>query len=126
MTTLLLLVALAVFLMAGFFLVTSLLAAFSMEPTEAQPRAAAAPEREALLAKKASLLVSLKDLRFDREAGKLSGDDFDKLNAQLRAEAKEVLKALDADLRPFLEQAEQLALEAGGPVSLGEASEESE
>lgn len=109
MTGLFLLVAAAMFLAAGFFLVTSLLAAFSpAEISGGVDELRVTPKRQALLDKKASLLLSLKDASFDHEAGKLSDEDFEMLNTQLRDEAKKVLKELDADLEPFMGEAEAL------------------
>lgn len=67
--------------------------------------------RHQLLEEKRSLLENLKDLRFDKEAGKLSEEDFAKLEAKLRARAKDVLRLLDADVEPFRRKAEALIQE---------------
>jgi len=70
-----------------------------------------AMSRHQLLEEKRALLENLKDLRFDMEAGKLSQEDFDRLEARLRARAKEVLRLLDADAEPFRRKAEALIAE---------------
>ena len=67
-----------------------------------------AMSRHQLLDEKQALLENLKDLRFDREAGKLSQKDFEKLDTKLRERAKEVLRLLDADVKPFRRKAEAL------------------
>ncbi len=67
--------------------------------------------RHQLIEEKRALLENLKDLRFDREAGKLSQEDFDKLETKLRARAKDVLRLLDADVEPFRRKAEVLIQE---------------
>jgi hypothetical protein len=66
------------------------------------------PERAALLAEKQSLLVALKDLEAEREAGKLSNADFRDLNEQYRTRAREVLRQLDVLLAPHRENAKAL------------------
>ena len=53
------------------------------------------PDRRALLERKAALLQSLRDLSFDHEAGKISQEDFERLDEQFRADARDVLQALD-------------------------------
>jgi hypothetical protein len=49
-----------------------------------------------LVAAKETLYATLKELDFDRVAGKLSEEDFRQLEARYRARAIEVLKAIDA------------------------------
>jgi hypothetical protein len=68
--------------------------------TIAPPREAISPERAALLAEKQSVLLALKDLETEHEAGKLSDADFAQLNAQYRGRARNVLRELDALLGP--------------------------
>lgn len=53
-------------------------------------------ELENLLFEREALLAALRDIRFDREMGKLTEEDFSTLDAQYRARAVEVLKQLDA------------------------------
>jgi hypothetical protein len=65
-------------------------------------------ERAKLLAEKQSLLLALKDLSGERDAGKLSEEDFSELNNRYRARAREVLKELDGQLAPYREQARKL------------------
>lgn len=64
--------------------------------------------RAALLEEKHALLISLKDLMFEKELGKLSEQDFLVLERRYRQQAYAVLQALDEDIGPFLNQAEQL------------------
>lgn len=71
-------------------------------------------ERTSLLEEKQTLLRAIKDITFEREIGKLSEDDFQRLDRAYRRRAKEVLRRLDQDLEPFLRRAEQLvAVELG-------------
>ena len=65
-------------------------------------------ERRTLLDEKASLLNDIKDLEFEHDVGKLSDEDYGRLDEALRSRARDVLRLLDADLGPFREQAEQL------------------
>ncbi len=65
-------------------------------------------ERADLLAEKKALLLALKDLQAERDAGKLSEEDFDEFNTRYRARAREVLQALDAQVGPYREQARKL------------------
>lgn len=76
--------------------------------------------RVALLEEKASLLASLRDLRFDRDMDKLSEADFQSLDTQLRSRANGVLQALDADASTGLEEAEALVAQAlaGAPEAV--------
>lgn len=69
-------------------------------------------ERAALLAEKRSLLLALKDLESERDAGKLSGDDYRDLNEQYRKRAKEVLRELDGMLAPHRGRAKDLLARA--------------
>jgi len=64
--------------------------------------------REQLFEQKQTLLQTLQDLRFDRDAGKISERDFEKLDGSLRERAKDVLRLLDADVEPFRRKAEEL------------------
>lgn len=67
-----------------------------------------ASDRQALLNEKQSLLQGLRDLEQERDMGKVSQDDFDAVNARLRARAREVIKQLDAQVAPFRAKAESL------------------
>lgn len=80
---------------------------------------AASSEREKLLSEKQALLLALKDLGAEREAGKLSNEDWDELNARYRARAREVLSKLDAQLAPHRAEAKRLLAAAlsGVPVT---------
>ena len=67
--------------------------------------------RLALLTEKEALLQELRDVAFEHEAGKLSDEDFEELNAKLRAQARHVLHALDASAEGFRDEAEALIAE---------------
>jgi hypothetical protein len=69
---------------------------------------AAMRKRHELLDEKDSVLKSLKDLEFEREVGKLSDEDFKRLEAEFRARAKRIIKQLDDELATHREQAVQL------------------
>lgn len=56
----------------------------------------AGEELENLLFERENLLAALRDIRFDREMGKLSEEDFSTLDTRYRARAVDVLKQLDA------------------------------
>lgn len=105
----------AVTLMAGLYaLWASFRAAFgAAEMPDMQGTVEAASRRE-LVAEKEALLQNLRDLRFDHDQGKLSRSDFERLDAKLRARAKQVLKLIDADVEPFREKAEALIAERIG------------
>ena len=78
--------------------------------TLAAPQASdvVSPERASLLQEKQTLLLALKDLESERDAGKLSSDDYRELNDQYRKRAREVLRELDAMLAPHRERARGL------------------
>jgi len=64
--------------------------------------------RSELLTEKEQLLKSLKDLEFEREVGKLSDEDFERLEAEFRQRAKGILRTLDEDLREHKQKAHAL------------------
>ncbi len=72
----------------------------------------AAQRRAEWLEEKEAVLRSLKDLEFERDVGKLSGDDFDRLHAQFRARAKQIMRQLDDDLAQHRDQARALIAQA--------------
>jgi hypothetical protein len=78
-------------------------------------KAIVSPERAALLAEKQSLLIAIKDLEAERDAGKLSSDDYRELNQQYRRRAREVLQKLDAMVAPHRATAKSLLDAAGQP-----------
>jgi ribosomal protein L40E len=65
-------------------------------------------ERQTLADEKESLLRNIKDLEFEHEVGKISDADYQRLDASLRARARDVLRLLDEDLGPYRERAEVL------------------
>lgn len=82
--------------------------------------------RAGLLAEKNALLLAIKDLEAERDGGKLSETDFKELNARYRSRAREVLKALDAQLTPHREAARALidgtAPAASAAAQIGETA----
>lgn len=65
-------------------------------------------KRHELLDEKDAVLKSLKDLEFERDVGKLSDDDYQRLSAELRVRAKRILRQLDDELRDHKQKAKQL------------------
>lgn len=65
-------------------------------------------QRQSLLEEKATLLRSLKDIEFERDIGKISPEDYARLEAKLRGRAREVLRLLDEDVEPYRLAAERL------------------
>jgi cytochrome c-type biogenesis protein CcmI len=61
---------------------------------EAQP--GEDPDRADLEARKESLYRQIRDAELDREQGKLSHDDWERVDAELRRDAIAVLKRLDS------------------------------
>ncbi len=64
--------------------------------------------RAELLDEKEAVLRSLKDLEFERDADKISDEDYKRLEAEFRVRARRVLKELDADLKEHREKAMRL------------------
>lgn len=64
--------------------------------------------RMELLDEKDAVLKSLKDLEFERDVGKLSEEDFKRLDAEFRQRAKRILRTLDDDLREHRDKAHKL------------------
>ena len=61
----------------------------------ARPRPGGAPELEALEAAKDAKLREIRETELDYRTGKLSEEDWRATDAQLRAEAADLLRALD-------------------------------
>jgi hypothetical protein len=70
---------------------------------EAVGLGAPSPEEE----RKRSILRALKDLEYERSVGKISEEDFAELSARYRAEAKALLKLIDAESAPMRKRAEE-------------------
>lgn len=70
--------------------------------------------RDSLREEKDALLRALRDLEMDRDVGKLSARDFERLNQRYRARARDVLRSLDAEVAPHRERARALIAEAVG------------
>jgi hypothetical protein len=66
------------------------------------------PDHAALVEEKNALLRAIKDLEYEREVGKISGADFERLDGAYRDAAKVVLSRLDRDVKPLVAEAEAL------------------
>jgi hypothetical protein len=79
--------------------ICALLAAFVLAPLRRRDRPEAAPPESAELAdleaRKEALYRQIRDAELDREQGKLSRGDWERLDAELRREAIVVLKRID-------------------------------
>lgn len=64
--------------------------------------------RAELIVEKDAVLRSLKDLEFEKQVGKISEDDFKRLDAEFRTRARRILKLLDADLKEHRDKARAL------------------
>ena len=64
--------------------------------------------RMELIEEKEEVLKSLKDLEFERAVGKVSDEDFKRLEAEFRQRAKRILRTLDDDLREHRDKAHKL------------------
>ncbi len=92
----------------------SLRSAFGGGPSLGGDAGIGLPERAALVAEKQTLLRAIKDIQFERELGKISEEDFDRLDKAYRRRAKRVLALLDQDLEPYLRRAEKDIADAMG------------
>jgi hypothetical protein len=90
------------------FLWSSLRHLFGADHTLYLAESAATQKRAELLTEKEIVLRSLKDLEFEREVGKLSDEDFKRVDAEFRARAKQILRALDDDLKEHKQKARAL------------------
>ncbi len=89
----------------------SLRAAFGVGELQDLQSTVVSESRRALTAHKSLLLQEIRELEFERDAGKISDADFAALNQKLRRRAKDVLKKLDEGVDAYREQAEA-AIEA--------------
>lgn len=90
------------------FLWASLRGLFGGEHELYVEQSAAVRSRVELLDEKEAVLKGLKDLEFEREVGKLSEEDFARLDVEFRKRARRILRALDDDLKQHREQAHAL------------------
>ena len=67
--------------------------------------------RQDLETRKSALLREIRDLEFERDAGKLSAEDFELLDAQFRRDAKNVLRSLDEASDDYRQQAQAMIAE---------------
>jgi ribosomal protein L40E len=63
----------------------------------------------ALVEEKRRLLLALKDIEGDHELGRTDDADYTALVADYRQQAKAVMRKMDVEVAPFLEEAERLA-----------------
>jgi hypothetical protein len=80
-------------------LILAVLAAFVVAPLRRRDRGLAGsenPELADLEARKEALYRQIRDAELDREQGKLSPEDWKRLDGELRREAIAVLKRIDA------------------------------
>jgi flagellar biosynthesis/type III secretory pathway M-ring protein FliF/YscJ len=64
--------------------------------------------RAELIDEKDAVLRSLKDLEFEKQVGKISDEDFKRLDAEFRTRARRILKLLDDDLKEHRDKARAL------------------
>lgn len=95
-------------LFAVSFLWASLRALFGGSDEGLVHESQAMRKRTELLAEKDAVLKSLKDLEFERDVGKLSDEDFKRLERDFRARAKHILRELDDEVREHRVKAKQL------------------
>jgi hypothetical protein len=79
-------------------------------------QSSATRRRAELLDEKDAVLRSLKDLEFERQVGKISDEDFKRLDTEFRTRAKRILKLLDDDLKEHREKARALVREELGSM----------
>jgi len=75
---------------------------------------------------KRSVLRALKDLEYERAVGKINDADYAILADHYRGEAKRLLRAVDADLGPERERAEQILADRLAAAGLEPAGAEGE
>lgn len=80
-----------------------------------EARSAPAAEREALLREKESLLRAIREAEMDRDTGKLSERDFERLDARLRTRAREVLGELESHVAQYRARARALLAQSAPP-----------
>lgn len=82
--------------------------------------------RTMLVQEKNAVLQSIRDMRFEHELGKLSAADLERLEAQHRVRARELLAQLDTQLAPYRDEARKRLGQAGQSVAsdsqVGEAA----
>lgn len=92
----------------------SLRGLFGGDEDEVLSQTEASRRRGELLDEKSAVLASIKDLSFEREVGKVSDADYERLNRQFRRRAKQILRELDRDLGVHQERARELLEAAAG------------
>jgi hypothetical protein len=90
------------------FIWASLRTLFGAEHDLYLEQSVAVRTRMDLLDEKEAVLKSLKDLEFEREVGKLSDEDFARLDLEFRKRAKGILRTLDDDLKEHRDKAHEL------------------
>lgn len=118
---------------AGLALVAAIAAIWQSLRTAFAPSGAATDlpllttdKRATLIDQKNALLRNIKDLEFERQVGKISEKDFERLDAIYRARAREVLAALDAEVGEWRAEAEKLVAKVASEVKVAVAKEKGE
>lgn len=89
----------------------SLRAAFGAGDRQDLETEVVSESRRALISAKELLLQDIRELEFERDAGKISDKDFEELNEKLRRRAKDVLVKLDEGVDEYRSQAEAMLTE---------------
>jgi ribosomal protein L40E len=116
LATLMIFAAAVLLLLAVLALWQSLRAAFGAVSLARFETVGGSVERQVLRDEKAALLRGLHDLKFEKQIGKISEEDFVPLDRSLRARLRTVMRLLDADVAPFRRQAEDLVKERLGEL----------
>lgn len=90
----------------------SLVGDAELDPALDEAAAMARAQRGGLRGERKRLaLRALKDLEHEHNIGKLDDDDYERLIAHYRAEAKAAMREIDDEIEPYREKAERLAKE---------------
>lgn len=106
-------IATAFIVLAGVFVFAVLFALYksftaSLSLSNLHMHSTQLPENEEKLAEKQAVLRHIKDLQFERDVGKISEQDYTRLNAQFRKRARALIHDIDEELDPFHAQASTL------------------
>jgi hypothetical protein len=80
-------------------------------PEDLEALAARAHDVDALAERKNMLLRALKDMEHERAIGRVDAADYEAITADYRAQVKEIMKEMDADVAPRRARAEAIAKE---------------
>jgi hypothetical protein len=110
-------VCLVLVLLAAWQSVRSLLGA--AEGPTGEAGSGGEPARRELLREKETLLGAIRELRFERDLGKVSEADLAQLEGRYRGRAREVLRQLDEEIEPHRDAARALIEAARGQGAAG-------